>query len=67
MRKRIFCLVSSLVLLSAVPVHANQDIKLNKTFVTLPAKNTYTLKVNGTKKKAKWSSSKKKQLTLLRR
>lgn len=60
MRKRIFCLVSSLVLLSAVPVHANQDIKLNKTFVTLPAKNTYTLKVNGTKKKAKWSSSKKK-------
>ena len=60
MRKRIFCLVSSLVLLSAVPVHAKQNIKLNKTFITLPTKNTYTLKVNGTKKKVKWSSCKKK-------
>ena len=60
MRKRIFCLVSSLVLLSTVPVQAKQNTKLNKTFITLPTKNTYTLKVNGTKKKVKWSSSKKK-------
>lgn len=64
MRKRIFCLVSSLVLLSTVPVHAKQNIKLNKTFITLPTKNTYTLKVDGTKKKVKWSSSKKKIATV---
>lgn len=64
MRKRIFCLISSLVLLSTVPVYAKQNIKLNKTFITLPTKNTYTLKVNGTKKKVKWSSSKKKIATV---
>ncbi len=64
MRKRIFCLISSLVLLSTVPVYAKQNIKLNKIFITLPTKNTYTLKVNGTKKKVKWSSSKKKIATV---
>lgn len=64
MRKRIFCLISSLVLLSTVPVYAKQNMKLNKTFITLPTKNTYTLKVNGTKKKVKWSSSKKKIATV---
>lgn len=64
MRKKFFCLISSLVLLSTVPVYAKQNIKLNKTFITLPTKNTYTLKVNGTKKKVKWSSSKKKIATV---
>lgn len=62
--KKFFCLISSLVLLSTVPVYAKQNIKLNKTFITLPTKNTYTLKVNGTKKKVKWSSSKKKIATV---
>ena len=44
-------------------VHAAK-IKLNKTKLSLYVKKTATLKVNGTKKKAKWSSSSKKVATV---
>lgn len=39
-------------------------VKLNKSKLTLQVKKTYKLKVKGTKKKAKWSSSKKKVATV---
>lgn len=40
------------------------SIKLNKTKVTMNVKEKYTLKVKGTKKKVKWSSSKKSVATV---
>ena len=61
MKKRFFCVaLSAMMLLPAVPIHAKQNATINKTFITLPKKNSYTLKIKGTKKKVKWSSSKKK-------
>ena len=61
MKKRFFCVaLSAMMLLPAVPIHAKQNTTINKTFITLPKKNSYTLKIKGTKKKVKWSSSKKK-------
>ena len=61
MKKRFFCIaLSAMMLLPAVPIHAKQNTTINKTFITLPKKNSYTLKIKGTKKKVKWSSSKKK-------
>jgi len=44
-------------------VHAAK-IKLSKSKLTLYVKKTATLKVKGTKKKAKWSSSNKKVATV---
>ena len=44
-------------------VHAAK-VKLNKTKLTLYRKKTATLKVKGTKKKVKWSSSNKKVATV---
>ena len=59
--KKVLCVaLSAMMLLPAVPIHAKQNTTINKTFITLPKKNSYTLKIKGTKKKVKWSSSKKK-------
>lgn len=61
MKKKFLCVaLSAMMLLPAVPIHAKQNTTINKTFITLPKKNSYTLKIKGTKKKVKWSSSKKK-------
>lgn len=61
MKKKFLCVaLSAMMLLPAVPIHAKQNTTINKTFITLPTKNSYTLKIKGTKKKVKWSSSKKK-------
>lgn len=38
--------------------------KINKTSITIRVKQTYVLKVTGTNKKVKWSSSKKKVATV---
>lgn len=61
-------MVLALVLvLSAVPtvnVDAASKVKLNKTTVSLKEGKTTTLKVKGTKKKVKWSSSNKKVATV---
>ncbi len=45
-------------------VTVKNPIKLNKTKVTLNKGKTYTLKVSGTKKKVKWSTSNKKVATV---
>ena len=61
MKKKFLCVaLSAMMLLPAVPIHAKQNTTINKTFITLPKKNSYTLKIKATKKKVKWSSSKKK-------
>lgn len=61
MKKKFLCVaLSAMMLLPAVPIHAKQNTTINKTFITLPKKNSYTLKIKGTKKKVKWISSKKK-------
>ena len=61
MKKKFLCVaLSAMMLVSTIPIHAKQNATINKTFITLPKKNSYTLKVKGTKKKVKWSSSKKK-------
>lgn len=61
MKKKFLCLaLSAMMLLPAIPIHAKQNATINKTFVTLPKKNSYTLKIKGAKKEIKWSSSKKK-------
>lgn len=47
------------ILTLAFPTNVNAKVKLNKKSITITKGKTYTLKINGTKKKAKWSSSKK--------
>lgn len=65
MKKSFLCIaLSAIMLLPAIPIHAKQNATINKTFITLPKKNSYTLKIKGTKKKIKWSSSKKKVATV---
>ena len=65
MKKSFLCIaLSAMVLLSTVPIHAKTKIHLSKSYITLPTKNTYTLKISGTKKKAKWISNQKKIATV---
>ena len=53
MKKKFLCVaLSAMMLLPAVPIHAKQNTTINKTFITLPKKNSYTLKIKGTKKKS---------------
>lgn len=65
MKKKFLCtILSVMILLSAIPIHAKTKISLSKSYITLPTKNTYTLKISGTKKKAKWTSNQKKIATV---
>ena len=49
MKKKFLCVaLSAMMLLPAVPIHAKQNTTINKTFITLPKKNSYTLKIKGT-------------------
>lgn len=58
--KKATILILILVMMSAVPFNSYAArVHLNKTKVTLRAGKTVTLKVIGTKKKVKWSSTKK--------
>lgn len=47
------------ILAGVLPVQASAKVRLSKTSLTLTAGDTGTLKLKGTKKKPKWSSSKK--------
>lgn len=51
-------LILSVVL--TIRIDASAKVKINKNSVTMNSGETITLKVNGTKKKVKWSSSNKK-------
>ena len=66
----IIVLFAGIIVPNIVPVLNNTisveaaSVKMNTTKKTLYVKKTYTLKVVGTKKKAKWSSSNKKVATV---
>lgn len=71
--KRITKFLMALVLCAAliVPVLSITDtaqaatmVKISKTSIILPKGKSYTLKITGTKKKAKWSTSKKSVATV---
>ena len=73
--KKIFCavLISAMTLLIVpvvMPVNETgyiveaASVKISKTKYTMSKGETYTLKVNGTKKKVKWSTSNKKVATV---
>ena len=65
-KKMVSLLLMVILVLSVTPSN-NADaasIKLNKKSITITKGKTYTLKVKGTKKKAKWSSSKKSVATV---
>ncbi|HIR27934.1 MAG TPA: Ig domain-containing protein [Candidatus Choladousia intestinigallinarum] len=53
-----------LALFLVMPTSAQAAVKLNKKAVTLIKSQSATLKISGTKKKAKWSSSKKSVATV---
>jgi len=63
-------LATTLIVPATIPVFQNSytvqaaSIKINKTKKTLNVKQTYTLKITGSKKKVKWSSSNKKVATV---
>lgn len=60
MKKKLLCsLVVFTLLFSVNPVQAKAKLQLNKTYITISKKSTFTLKVSGTKKKTRWYSSKK--------
>ena len=59
----VYSMIFSVSFVSTPEVSAAK-VKLNKTKLTLQVKKTYKLKVKGTKKKPKWSSSKKKVATV---
>lgn len=53
-----------MVMLLAIPTQASAAVKISKKSVTLIKGQSVTLKVTGTKSKAKWSSSKKSIATV---
>lgn len=57
-------LIFTLVLSMSIPVMAASKVKINKTKTTMYVGQTTTLKISGTKSKAKWSSSKKSVATV---
>ncbi|MBS7008405.1 Ig-like domain-containing protein [Anaerostipes sp.] len=65
--KKLLSIIVMIILVLAVTPSNNAEaasIKLNKKSITITKGKTYTLKVKGTKKKAKWSSSKKSVATV---
>lgn len=65
-RKRagILLMLVCLIITLALPVTANAAVKINKTSVSVLRGKTYNLKITGTKKKTKWTSSNKKIATV---
>ena len=66
MKKKILSLlaIAALVLTLAPLTDVSAKAKLSKKSITITKGKTYTLKVKGTKKKAKWTSSKKSVATV---
>lgn len=64
LRKLLVYFVMVLTLTLAMPTNSFAAVKLNQKTVTLIKGQSTTLKIKGTKKKAKWSSSKKNVATV---
>lgn len=67
-KKRIAILIALVLMIGGIQFTSTQSlaakVKLNKKSISLQVGKTYKLKVKGTKKKAKWSSNKKKVATV---
>lgn len=67
-KKRIVILIALVLMIGGIQFTSTQSlaakVKLNKKSISLQVGKTYKLKVKGTKKKAKWSSNKKKVATV---
>jgi len=63
-RNLVLFVLMLIIITIATPVQAKTKITLNAKKKTLVVGKTYTLKVKGTKKKVKWSSSKKSVATV---
>lgn len=63
----LFIAMLTLTITPAMNTQAKAKIKLNKTSIYLQKGKTFTLKVKGTKKKAKWSSNKKTIATVTKK
>lgn len=59
-KKIIHKVIIVLVLVTILPMTVKAAIRIDKKSLTLSQDQTYTLKLKGTKKKAKWSTSNKK-------
>lgn len=66
MKKKVLSLfaIAALVFTLAPPTNVSAKVKISKKSVSITKGKTYTLKVKGAKKKAKWSSSKKSVATV---
>lgn len=69
--KRLLALISAVILMTTLLIPAFQasaaSVKLNKTKIVLVVGQTYKLKVSGTKKTPKWSSSNKKIVSVTKK
>ena len=69
--KRLLALISAVILMTTLLIPAFQasaaSVKLNKTKIVLVVGQTYNLKVSGTKKTPKWSSSNKKIVSVTKK
>ena len=67
-KKRIAILMALVLMIGGIQLTSTSSlaakVKLNKKSISLQVGKTYKLKVKGTKKKAKWSSNKKKVATV---
>ena len=69
--KRLLALISAVILMTTMLIPAFQasaaSVRLNKTKIVLVVGQTYKLKVSGTKKTPKWSSSNKKIVSVTKK
>ena len=69
--KRLLAVISAVILMTTMLIPAFQasaaSVKLNKTKIVLVVGQTYNLKVSGTKKTPKWSSSNKKIVSVTKK
>lgn len=63
-KKLLSIMVVALLVVTAIPIQAEAAVKISKTKQTLYVGQSITLKVTGTKKKVKWSSTNKKVATV---
>lgn len=63
-KKSLLYMLLLAVMMLAMPTQASAKVKISKKSVTLIKGQTVTLKITGTKSKAKWSSSKKSIATV---
>lgn len=69
--KRLLAVISAVILMTTMLIPAFQasaaSVRLNKTKIVLVVGQTYNLKVSGTKKTPKWSSSNKKIVSVTKK